>query len=1335
MINLKFNKKVVAITLLISIVFAWVTWINFLPTGYVVSSTDHAYFLDIKNAYKGFFYTWTNGVGYGAGKPYNLQAAIPYYSIWRGAAVFDLESNVAQSLYFLLFLFSAFVSFAAALRILFPETRKSIVRFVFSLLYSLNLYTLYLFMHVFGYFYQQVLYVFVPLLIALVYKILSVEESAAAKRYYFLFAGIALIGSMGFNNPGFFVAYVLVILLLSIFVFLFEGHVSMMRQLSGRLTAIFLILFVVNAYWLLPYFAVLRDQATNITDNNAIWTMRGWISWQSTQLSNLFRMMPVTNDGKFPADFYYGAPAFVKSIYNVLSFSYLMLIPLGLLLKKKISKIDLSLISLLVALTLLIAKYKGPLGALSIKVFSWPLFNSLRSYDKFMVFWPAVVLFLVYSLIFANERITTRVKYFIIFVLLLLPLPFYIGRLQQNIALIFKPGENYQTAKYSYLVKVPDDYRRIAQMVNASGAGDFKVQYLPFGVINSPGWSQYPKWKFMGNDITASLFEKPVQRPSNYLNSQQYNYGKLFNSKYNPSWMMPMSGLMNDAFLVFNKDVDGQFLTKTVRKIDDLERQGSLKQIYSGDYADLYEINSKYYLPHFYVPSAIYFGQNVDYEKFPDLLEVGADEERALYLPGSDEAAVYIQNLLSTHADELIKEPEGISVSTVSMFDYNSQSGAMNLPTSAKVYFGGVPVDYKVSVDANKISLSKNIAATKYAAVNGVNHYGEDLYDNLTLKNPGRELVLNDAYWRTTSSTQQFEVSFNRKVPTLTIATDFEDDSENLLIDASFEKNLANGANSCGRGDFSKSLEMHVASSTDATDGQRSLLLESKNGRACSMLTMALSDFDNESYYRFSLDYKSLAGKKVQFGVWQAVAKVRQPDVDITVNGADWHHYEYVFKPKDKTDLLTVFLYADSNGRQEVRTLFDNVILKKVKPKKEFQYPIYNESAIALASSSVRSTIEVVMPESKSKNILVDSSFEKGLGNGANLCGNGDTSLPKKISAEPVADASDGKRSLRLSSANGNACTMIFGANIMSGYVYELSLDYKNIAGDRVKFGIWQPGADVTSPLEDFMVTDQAWHHYQKIFLPMDGADSFMVFLYSDSDGTKDVVNLYDNVVLRPVGMLPQKIYAEKKQRTDLLVPQVITFKKINPTKYKVAVKGARGVFPLVFSEAFHKKWISYAVPPSPEISEKIDDGAGLMSASADERKDFQAKNWITSAADDYVSKNIKGTIQNNNLTDDSLADTMAMIKIESRISGQAHFLANGYANGWMIDTDYLCATNKVCSDNGDGSHDFEMIIEYWPQRLFYLGAIITGAIVFLALWRLFVVVYKRIWGKKLSSE
>ena len=65
----------------------------------------------------------------------------------------------------------------------------------------------------------------------------------------------------------------------------------------------------------------------------------------------------------------------------------------------------------------------------------------------------------------------------------------------------------------------------------------------------------------------------------------------------------------------------------------------------------------------------------------------------------------------------------------------------------------------------------------------------------------------------------------------------------------------------------------------------------------------------------------------------------------------------------------------------------------------------------------------------------------------------------------------------------------------------------------------------------------------------------------------------------------------------------------------------------------------------------------------------------------------------------------------------------NGFLNGWFVDTAELCQVesykvhkvesgglNSACVLNSDGSYDIEMVIEFFPQRWFYLGLLISGA-------------------------
>lgn len=232
------------------------------------------------------------------------------------------------------------------------------------------------------------------------------------------------------------------------------------------------------------------------------------------------------------------------------------------------------------------------------------------------------------------------------------------------------------------------------------------------------------------------------------------------------------------------------------------------------------------------------------------------------------------------------------------------------------------------------------------------------------------------------------------------------------------------------------------------------------------------------------------------------------------------------------------------------------------------------------------------------------------------------------------------------------------------------------------------------------------------------------------------------------------------KLETQAQAP-VIEFKKINPTKYRVVVHRATGNFPLIFSESFHEGWRVYNTQVQSSKSKvqnlsgyKILDGNsddqvnreeladyinnGLVSDLGDgKEKEIKHEKWengrekldyIEKYNIDFISKNFQGTIQNDNLSEGRFWETWFPTKDGSRLprfarndsviqlSDTNHLTVNGYANSWIIETDKICGRSfdvaqddKFCVKNSDGTYDFELVVEFWPQRLFYIGLFISG--------------------------
>jgi len=128
-----------------------------------------------------------------------------------------------------------------------------------------------------------------------------------------------------------------------------------------------------------------------------------------------------------------------------------------------------------------------------------------------------------------------------------------------------------------------------------------------------------------------------------------------------------------------------------------------------------------------------------------------------------------------------------------------------------------------------------------------------------------------------------------------------------------------------------------------------------------------------------------------------------------------------------------------------------------------------------------------------------------------------------------------------------------------------------------------------------------------------------------------------------------------------------ITFIKINPTKYRVKVEGVKEPYSLVFSESFHRGWKAYV---SDQRLVTSDQQYGEIVAS-------------------YFDGEIKEGTHKNIFLDRNTFETLA----KKPIPEDRHYLVNGYANSWYI-----------TPEDSEGKENYEIIIEFWPQRLFYIG-------------------------------
>ena len=248
-------------------------------------------------------------------------------------------------------------------------------------------------------------------------------------------------------------------------------------------------------------------------------------------------------------------------------------------------------------------------------------------------------------------------------------------------------------------------------------------------------------------------------------------------------------------------------------------------------------------------------------------------------------------------------------------------------------------------------------------------------------------------------------------------------------------------------------------------------------------------------------------------------------------------------------------------------------------------------------------------------------------------------------------DATDGKKSLQLQARNHIACTGPNEVAVKSSQHYLLSFDYKNIGGQFAGYYINfdDPNQTVMNGRLKGVVND--WETFTKNIVVPEGARRMRVIAYSypDSTGTTYGMARYDHFQLTAIPDVQGRFHLVNTPSKQQVQPKKIDYTIQNPTKSTLRISGAHTPFFLGTHESFNTNW-------------------QLSAQHA----------------------------------------TQALSSTAAR-----HFKLNGSMNGWLIDPEALCGaqnkTSKDCTRNPDGSYDIALAMTFKPQRLVYIGGVISG--------------------------
>lgn len=481
--------------------------------------------------------------------------------------------------------------------------------------------------------------------------------------------------------------------------------------------------------------------------------------------------------------------------------------------------------------------------------------------------------------------------------------------------------------------------------------------------------------------------------------------------------------------------------------------------------------------------------------------------------------------------------------------------------------------------------------------------------------------------------------------------------ANNIIPNPSFENGLwQKTVGDCNRGDDNSVMAMSL-DEENKTDGKKALQLEATTHIACTAINIPITE---PGEYLLSFDYQSPNSNQAGYHLGfnddkKTVFKYSPPIVDKA-----WGTYaQKIYVPEGSTTgSLYVYAFSKDNATNIINR-YDNIKLQKIfKSESVIIAKTKDFIRIPLTSGKEENFFAYKNKNYDYNNLIPNPSFESGFWTEkVEDCHNFDDN-PMIAMKMDLDEKTDGAGSLQLEAARHIACTHI-ELPVKSGRNYLLSFDYQSPNASVMSYYVSFNDNARTAITENIPISDAQWKKYTRSLTVPGGANRLTLNLYAKPNvGTENTVNRYDNFRLIENPNLADVYYLVSEGKSKLKVPSAVDFDLINPTKKLVHIKGAAMPFYLALSDSYHPQWQLQL------NDEKIH---GVLAS------------WLP-----FVNPN--------------------------RVKDEDHYKLYDFLNAWYVDPSKLCGSNTACKLNPDGSYDMEMVLEFWPQRWFYLGLVVSIA-------------------------
>ncbi len=574
------NKILHAAIVIIFLVLSFV--INKIPDGTFIAGGDYYQLININDNINRNLFTWFNQAGQGQYNP--LVVAYPFYLIQYILYNSGFSyANIANTLMFLFFI-GSFYSFYFAIKIINANI-PDYIRILSSAIYAINIFTFTVLSYPWWITHHFIIYLFIPSLFAFFERIMTRFSKKDIASFTILF----LISTMGFNNIAFLAALLFLQLLLLI-AFFAAGKINLDIQTTKKALFVFILQLFLSIYFILPYFTSQLEYIPKITGGKVLGDIASLFSWTSNDAYSILSFT-MYND-KYPLINLYSS----SKLFIAISLGYIIFLIIALLSQeKKQEKNWLHYSIVLVLLLFLLMRGTVPFDSINIFLYSLPGFNLFRSPDKLFVFYPFIYLTLL-SLLLFYSKFPKRIISCILVFLLVIPFPFYVGGIPEYLSHEDENG-------YRFTVQIPPEYYKIESIINSDDR-QLSVISLPYSVVNSLNWANYPGWHFVGHDVLHLLYNK------SYISANIYDHPALETNlsfkEYNEANNVDTDkflGLLqkfNGKYVILHKDINKYWLDNSkviYTTIKELEMKNIVKKLDENDYFTLYELNQNYLVP------------------------------------------------------------------------------------------------------------------------------------------------------------------------------------------------------------------------------------------------------------------------------------------------------------------------------------------------------------------------------------------------------------------------------------------------------------------------------------------------------------------------------------------------------------------------------------------------------------------------------------------------------------------------------------------------------------------------------------------------------------------